>query len=235
MERKFEEELEEIKQNLLSLGAKVERNFGDAITALVKRDPVLAEEVISRDPLVDLAEIQLDEHCFYMLARRQPVARDLRFVATALKIVKDLERVGDMASDIAEHVLALLRYPAVRPFPDIQEMGRLAQQMLRRALDAFIGRDAELARTVIADDDKVDELHVKIWDELVALLSEDRDSIPAAPHLFAIIKYLERLGDHSSNVAEMVVFLVEGKDIRHSEKIRAIREKLAAERRSGGY
>ncbi len=229
MERKFEEELEEIKQGLLSLGTKVERNFGDAIAALVERDPVVAEDVISRDPLVDLAEIQLDEHCFYMLARRQPVARDLRFIATTLKIVKDLERVGDMASDIAEHVLALLRYPAVHSLADISEMARLAQDMLKRALDAFVGRDPELARSVIADDDKVDQMHVKIWDELVALMSEDRDSIPAAPHLFAIIKYLERLGDHSSNVAEMVVFLVEGKDIRHSEKIRAIRERLAAE------
>ncbi len=228
MERKFEEELEEIKQSLLSLGSKVERNFGDAITALIERDPVMAEDVISRDPLVDLAEIQLDEHCFYMLARRQPVARDLRFIATTLKIVKDLERVGDMASDIAEHVLALLRYPVVRSFPEIPEMARLAQQMLKRALDAFVKRDPELARSVITDDDKVDEMHVRIWDELVVFMSKEPDSIPAAPHLFAIIKYLERLGDHSSNVAEMVVFLVEGKDIRHSEKIRAIRERLAA-------
>jgi phosphate transport system protein len=233
MERKFEEELEEIKQSLLSLGSKVERNIGDAVTALIDRDPVLAGDVISRDPLVDLAEIQLDEHCFYMLARRQPVARDLRFIATTFKIVKDLERIGDMASDIAEHVLALLRYPAVRSFPGIPEMARLAQQMLKRALDAFVKHDPELARSVIADDDKVDQMHVKIWEDLVALMSEDPDSIPAGPHLFAVIKYLERLGDHSSNVAEMVVFMVEGKDIRHSEKVRAIRERLAAGQESG--
>jgi phosphate transport system protein len=233
MERKFEEELEEIKQCLLSLGSKVERNLGDAIMALVERDPALAGDVMSRDPLVDLAEIQLDEHCLYVLARRQPVARDLRFIATTLKIVKDLERVGDMASDIAEHVLALLRYPAVRPFPEIPEMARLAQQMLKRALDAFVRHDPQLARAVIADDDKVDEMHVRIWDALVGLMSEDPSAIPAAPHLFAIIKYLERLGDHSSNVSEMVVFMVEGKDIRHSEKLRAIREKLADGSKSG--
>ncbi len=229
MERKFEEELEEIKQSLLSLGSKVERNVGDAITSLIDRDPVLAGDVISRDPLVDLAEIQLDGHCLYVLARRQPVARDLRFIATTLKVVKDLERVGDMASDIAEHVLALLRYAPVRSSSEIPEMARLAQQMLKRALDAFVKHDAQLARAVIADDDKVDAMHLKIWDDLVALMSEDPSSIPAAPHLFAIIKYLERLGDHSSNVSEMVVFMVEGQDIRHSAKVRAIRERLAAE------
>ncbi len=232
MERKFEEELEEIKQSLLSLGSKVERNFGDAISSLIDRDPVLAGDVLARDPLVDLAEVQLDEHCLYVLVRRQPVARDLRFIASTLKVVKDLERVGDMASDIAEHVLALLRYPPVRDFPEIAEMGRLAQEMLKRALDAFVKHDPQLAREVIADDDKVDEMHSGIWDSLVAVMSEEPNSIPAVPHLFAIIKYLERLGDHSSNVAEMVVFMVEGTDIRHSAKIRAIRERLAAESES---
>ena len=201
--------------------------------ALIDRDPVLAGDVISRDPLVDLAEIQLDEHCIYVLVRRQPVARDLRFIATTLKVVKDLERVGDMASDIAEHVLALLRYPPVRSFPEIPEMARLAQQMLKQALDAFVKHDPQLARAVLADDDKVDEMHTKIWDELVTLMSEDPTSIPAAPHLLAIIKYLERLGDHSSNVAEMVVFMVEGTDIRHAAKIRAVRERLAAKSESG--
>ena len=233
MERKFEEELEEIKQNLLSLGSKVERNFGDAISALIDRDPALAGDVMSRDPLVDLAEVQLDEHCIYVLVRRQPVARDLRFIATTLKVVKDLERVGDMASDVAEHVLALLRYAPVRSFPEIPEMARLAQQMLKRALDAFVKHDPQLARAVLADDDKVDAMHTKIWDELVTLMTEEPSSIPAVPHLFAIIKYLERLGDHSSNVAEMVVFMVEGVDIRHSAKIRAVRERLAAESESG--
>jgi len=228
MERKFEEELEEIKQNLLSLGSKVERNLGDAITSLIERDPALAGDVITRDPLVDLAEIQIDEHCFYVLVRRQPVARDLRFIATTLKVVKDLERVGDMASDIAEHVIALLRYAPTPDFTEIPEMARVAQQMLRRALDALVKHDPQLARAVIADDDRVDEMHLKIWDELVAMMSDDPKTIPAAPHLFAIIKYLERLGDHSSNVAEMVVFMVEGHDIRHSEKIRAVREKLAS-------
>jgi phosphate transport system protein len=232
MERKFEEELEETKQNLLSLGSKVERNIGDAITSLIDRDPVLASDVLTRDPLIDLAEIQLDEHCLSLLVRRQPVARDLRFIATTLKIVKDLERVGDMASDIAEHVLALLRYPPVRSFAEIPEMARLAQQMLKRALDAFVKHDTQLARSVIFDDDKVDAIHLKIWDELVTLMSEDPSSIPAVPHLFAIAKYLERLGDHSSNVSEMVVFMIEGQDIRHSAKVRAIREKLAAEHES---
>jgi len=229
MERKFEAELEELKQSLLSLGTKVERNIGDAIEALITCDPVLAQDVISRDPLIDIAEIQVDELCLFLLARRQPVAKDLRFITTALKIVKDLERVGDMAADISEHVLSLLGPNRVPSFPEVQEMARLAQNMLKRSLDAFVNRDPVLAREVIADDDQVDRIHRYIWDQLVSFMSEDQGCIAVGVHLFSMVKFLERVGDHSCNVAEMVVFMVEGKDIRHLEKDRASREKLAAE------
>ena len=224
MERKFEEELDELKQALLDLGAQVERNIGDALHSLITRDPALAKEVISRDPAVDFREIHIDELCLSILARRQPVARDLRFLTTSLKIVKDLERVGDMSKDISEHVLEILRQASLADLPDLPLMAMSAQAMLRRALDAFVNRDPTLARQVIGEDDQVDEMHARVWTEIVEAMTRDPALIPPLAHLFSIAKYVERIGDHSANVAEMVVFMVEGKDIRHFEKVRALRE-----------
>jgi len=224
MDRKFEEELDELKHSLLDLGAQVERNIGDALHSLITRNPVLAKEVILRDPPVDLREIRIDEACLSILARRQPVARDLRFIATSLKIVKDLERVGDMSKDISEHVLEILKQPRLPDFFDLPLMGIVAQSMLKRSLDAFVNRDPEVARQVISEDDRVDEMHANTWTQIVATMSRDQSLIPPLAHLFSIAKYVERVGDHSSNVAEMVVFMVEGKDIRHFEKVRALRE-----------
>ncbi|RPJ62498.1 MAG: phosphate signaling complex protein PhoU [Acidobacteria bacterium] len=224
MERKFEEELDQLKQELLSVGAQVERNVGDALQSLITRDPDLARQVISRDPAVDYSEIHIDEVCLSILARRQPVARDLRFIATSFKIVKDLERIGDMSKDISEHALEILRQPPVRDFTDLQPLTAFALSMLKRALDAFVNRDPVLARQVIADDDKVDDMHAELWTEIVDAMKAEPNWIAPLAHLFSIAKYIERIGDHSSNVAEMVVFMVEGKDIRHYEKVRALRE-----------
>jgi phosphate transport system protein len=223
MDRKFEEELEELKQELLEVGAKIERNIADAIQALVERDPRLAAAVAGRDPEIDLAEIRIDEHCLSVLALRQPVARDLRFIATALKIVKDMERIGDMAKDIAGHAESLAREVPLEIAPDIPILARSAQGMLNKALDAFVNRDPEMARAVIRDDDVVDELHRQVIDETIQLMLEKRDLIGPYTQLLYITKYLERIGDHSSNIAEMVVFMVEGKDIRHHEKIKGMR------------
>jgi phosphate transport system protein len=224
MDRKFEEELEEIKQELLTVGAQVERNISDAIQSLYDRNPQLAREVISRDPFIDLTEIRIDELCLSILARRQPVARDLRFIATSLKIVKDLERIGDMAKDISEHSLAILKESPLRDFPDLFRMASYAQSMLKRALDAFVDRDPALARQVIGDDDRVDEIHGRIWQEIVQTMKAEPEFTAGLAHLFLVAKYLERIGDHSSNIAEMVVFLVEGKDIRHFEKVKSLRQ-----------
>lgn len=224
MDRKFEEELEELKQALLDLGARVEQNIGDALLSLTTRNPALAKDVILRDPAIDLREIRIDEACLSILARRQPVARDLRFIATSFKIVKDLERLGDMSKDISEHVLEILKQPPVSDFPELPQMGTFAQSMLKRALDAFVNRDPVLARQVIREDDQVDEMHAQLWTGIVNAMAQHQGLIPPLAHLFSIAKYLERIGDHSSNVAEMVVFMVEGKDIRHFEKVRALRE-----------
>jgi phosphate transport system protein len=223
MDRKFEEELEELKEELLEVGAKIERNIADAIQALMEQDARLAAEVSRRDPEIDLAEIRIDEHCLSVLALRQPVARDLRFIATALKIVKDMERIGDMAKDIAGHAESLSRESPLEIAPDIPVLAQSAQHMLNKALDAFVNRDPEMARDVIRDDDVVDELHKQVIDEIIQLMLQKQDLIGPYTQLLYVTKYLERIGDHSSNIAEMVVFMVEGKDIRHYEKIKSIR------------
>lgn len=222
MERKFHEDLERLKEQLLSMSAKVERNIGDAIEALIRRDRKLAEDVRERDPEIDLAEIQIDEHCLDLLALHQPVARDLRFITTALKIVKDLERIGDHAKDISKQALAVMSGLPPRNLADLPDMANAAQRMLKRALDAFVNHDVELAQEVIKGDVQVDQLHDRILNELIDLMVQDPETIGPLTHLIYINKYLERIGDHSCNVAEMVVFMVEGKDIRHLEKIRKL-------------
>ncbi|MGH9339332.1 MAG: phosphate signaling complex protein PhoU [Acidobacteriota bacterium] len=223
MERRFEEELNRLKKQLLEMGAKVERNIGDAILSLNNQDRKLAQDVMGRDAEIDLTEIQIDGLCFYVLALRQPVARDLRFITTALKIVKDLERIGDMSADISEHGLAIMDGPSLSPVQHLSAMGSAAQKMLTSALNAFVDQDVVLARQVIDDDDLVDDHHDQILNELIELMVADKNTITRATHLVYIIKYLERIGDHSSNIAEMVVFMVEGKDIRHLEKLKDYR------------
>ncbi len=220
MDRKFEGELDGLRQELLSVGARVEKNIGDAMQALISQNVELAGDVLKRDPAIDYAEIQIDEHCLSLLALRQPVARDLRFITTALKIVKDMERVGDIASDICQHTVELTQAAPVETPETIQRMGRSTQRMLKKALDAFVNRDADLAREVLDEDDQVDDLYRETVHELIGAMIARQDNIDQLSHLLGVAKHLERIGDHSCNIAEMVVFLVEGKDIRHWEKIK---------------
>lgn len=222
MERKFQEELDILKEQLLSMAAKVERNIGDAIQAFRDLDRELADDVRQRDAEIDLAEVQIDDHCLALLALHQPVARDLRFIATGMKIVKDMERIGDMAVNISEHALELIRKPHIQIPADLAEMGRAAQKMLKNALDSFVNQDPEFARQVILQDDQVDQYHRKIIRELIEMMVGDTSTIDPATHVIYVNKFLERIGDHSANIAEMVVFMVEGKDIRHWEKLKRI-------------
>ncbi|MBI4447198.1 MAG: phosphate signaling complex protein PhoU [Acidobacteria bacterium] len=222
MERHFLDELDQLKKQLLMMSAHVERNIGDAIQAFIRRDYQLAEQVRNRDPEIDLAEIRIDEHCMSMLALYQPVARDLRFITTALKIVKDLERIGDHAADIAKQALAAMADLPIQGVPDLSAMTGSAQQILKKALDAFVKADVKLAWQAIQYDDEVDRLHEKNLNALIALMIKDPPSVSQAIHLIYVNKYLERIGDHSSNIAEMVIFMVEGKDIRHLEKIKRL-------------
>ncbi|MEK6678782.1 MAG: phosphate signaling complex protein PhoU [Nitrospirota bacterium] len=215
MERKFDEELKNLKDKILMLGALVEEQVQNAVNALVKRDSSLGKDVIEKDTQVNRIEVEIDEECIRLIALRQPVGVDLRFITTAMKLVTDLERIGDLAVDICERAMELNLEPQLKPFIDIPRMADISMQMLKGALDAFVNRDSKLAQEVCARDDEVDNLNVQIFRELLTFMVEDSHTITRAVRISYISKYLERIADHATNIAEMVVYLVEGKIIRH--------------------
>lgn len=215
MERKFDEELKNLKDKILKLGALVEEQVQNAVNALVKRDSNLGKDVIEKDTQVNRIEVEIDEECIRLIALRQPVGVDLRFITTAMKLVTDLERIGDLAVDICERAMELNLEPQLKPFIDIPRMADISMQMLKGALDAFVNRDSKLAQEVCARDDEVDNLNVQIFRELLTFMVEDSHTISRAVRISYISKYLERVADHATNIAEMVVYLVEGKIIRH--------------------
>lgn len=215
MERKFDEELKNLKDKILKLGALVEEQVQNAVNALVKRDSSLAKDVIEKDTQVNRIEVEIDEECIRLIALRQPVGVDLRFITTAMKLVTDLERIGDLAVDICERAMELNLEPQLKPYIDLPRMADISMQMLKGALDAFVNRDSKLAQEVCARDDEVDNLNVQIFRELLTFMVEDSHTISRAVRISYISKYLERIADHATNIAEMVVYLVEGKIIRH--------------------
>jgi phosphate transport system protein len=215
----YEQQLRELKDRLLLMSHNAELMIADSIRALVDRRPTLADEVIKRDDELDKLEIEIDNLCYEILALEQPVARDLRFIATALKIVKDLERIGDIAVNIAERALELIQEPELKRLVDLPIMGDAAQKILKESLDAFVNSDADLAEKVIFNDTVVDDLYEQIFRELLTYMLEDPRAISRAIKLIFIAKHLERVGDHSANIAEMVVFLVKGQDIRHGTRL----------------
>lgn len=215
----YEHQLRDLKDKLLLMSHKAEQMIADSIRALVERRPSLAEDVLRRDDEIDKLEIECDELCYEILALEQPVARDLRFIATALKIVKDIERIGDIGVNIAERALELIQEPEIKRLVDLPIMADAAQRILKESLDAFVNSDADLAESVIRNDNIVDGLYEQIFRELLTYMLEDPRSISRAIKLIFIAKHLERVGDHSANIAEMVVFLVRGKDIRHATRI----------------
>jgi len=225
LSKHFDEQLDALKQSILRMATMVERAISLSISALVQADTALANQVIASDPHVDKLEIEIDNASLELLALRQPVARDLRFITTSLKIVKDLERVGDLAVDIAERALEVNCRPEMKLLPDYPLMAEAAQKMLKDALDAFVNQDVELAQNVLYADDYVDMLNEKLFRDLLLYMTEHPSDILCASHLMFVAKYLERVGDHSSNIAEMVIFMVEGRDIRHLEKIARLEEK----------
>jgi len=215
----YEKQLRELKDKLLLMSHQAELMISDSIRSLVDRRPTLAEEVIRRDDDLDKLEIAIDNLCYEVLALEQPVARDLRFIATALKIVRDLERIGDIAVNIAERSLELIQEPELKRLVDLPIMADAAQKILKESLDAFVNSDADLAEKVILNDNVVDDLYEQIFRELLTYMLEDPRSISRAIKLIFIAKHLERVGDHSANIAEMVVFLVKGQDIRHGTRL----------------
>ena len=211
----YEAELQALRDLLLEMGGKVEHAIADSVRSLTERDTPLAEQVKHNDREINRLEVQIDDACRRLLALRQPAASDLRFIATALKIVVDLERMGDLAVNIAERAVDLNQAPQVQPYIDVTRLADLAQSQLKLALDAFVAGDVERAEQVLKADDVLDALFLKIFNELLALMMEDSRNIRRATALLFVAKHLERLGDHVTNVAEMVVYMVQGTDIRH--------------------
>ena len=216
MQRHFHEELESLKQTLLAMGGLVEDQIRRVMRSLVERDDALAQEVIERDQQVNAYDVEVDETCVSLLALHQPAAGDLRFLTTAMKIVTDLERMGDQAVNIAQRVLELNREPQLKPYIDLPRMAEKAQLMVKQSLDAFVARDTELARRVCGEDAEVDALKEQIFRELLTFMMEDARTIPRAIRLILISRFLERVADHATNVAEMVIYLVDAKMVRHT-------------------
>lgn len=216
MQRHFHEELEALKQTLLAMGGLVEDQIRRAMKALLERDDAIAQEVIDRDRQVNTYDVEVDEQCVELLALNQPAAGDLRFITTAMKIVTDLERIGDQAVNIAQRVLELNREPQIKPYIDLPRMAEKAQRMVKESLDAFVARDTALARQVCGKDAEVDALKEQIFRELLTYMMEDPRTIPRAIRVILISRFMERVADHATNIAEMVVYLVEGKMVRHT-------------------
>jgi phosphate transport system protein len=214
--KQYDLELNEIRSKLLEMGGKVEVMIANAMKSLVERDSVLADETIAFDHQINHMEVMIDEKCLQVLARRQPAARDLRFLTLALKIVTDLERIGDQCRNIAKRAKELNEEPPLKPYIDLPRMSSAAATMVREALDAFVKGDAELALKVCKDDAFVDGLNDQIQRELLVFMMSDPTTISRAIKVNYISKCLERVADHATNVAEMVIFMVKGKDIRHT-------------------
>lgn len=216
MQRHFHDELERLKQTVLAMSALVEDQIRLSMRALIERDDALARRVLELERRVNDYDVEIDARCIELLALYQPAAGDLRFITTAMKIVTDLERMGDQAEGIARRAIQLNREPQLKPYIDLPRMAERVQGMVKASLDAFVTRDARLARQVCASDDEVDALNEQIFRELLTYMTSDAGTIPRAILLILIARSLERIGDHATNVAEMVIYLVESKLVRHS-------------------
>jgi phosphate transport system protein len=215
--RVFDDELRTIKDKLLTLGSMVETAVKNSIHALVERDSNLAHEVIKNDDLINKLDLEIEEECVRLIALRQPKASDLRLLSTAIKIITDLERIGDLAVNIAERALELNEEPQLKPYIDIPRMAEMAQEMLRDSLDMFIAGCKELPADFIEKEKAVDDLNVQVFNELLMFMIQDQKTITRATRISYISKYLERIADHATNIAEDVIYMCKGKMIRHTQ------------------
>ncbi len=211
----FDEELQHLKEKLLKMGSLVEDAIKYSVQALVERDDELAQKIIDNDRLVNTLDVEIDEESIRLIALRQPMAGDLRFITTAMKITTDLERMGDLGVNIAERALELNQEPILKPYIDIPKMREIAQGMTRDALDAFVRKDKKLAMDVIMRDDEVDDLKHSVLQELAFFMVQDPTTVTRAMKVSFVAQYLERIADHATNISEMVIYLIEGKIIRH--------------------
>jgi phosphate transport system protein len=214
-ERPFDEELKELKKKLLEMAARAEEQIALAIRGLKDREEAMACQVLDREEAINLLDIEIDEMCLRLLALRQPMATDLRFITSAMKISGDVERIGDLAVNIAERTIDLLKAPQLKPLIDIPRMAQMSQDMVRDAINAFINRDEKLARDVCKRDDRVDELNDQVFRELLTYMMQDAGTIPRAVDLILVGRHLERIADHATNIGEDVIYMVQGKTIKH--------------------
>lgn len=214
-DRAYEAQLKELRDKLLSMGGKVEIAISRCVRAVTERDSDLAQKVKDGEREINRLEVEIDESCRRILALRQPAASDLRFITTALKIVTDLERMGDLAVNIAQRAFDLNQAPPLRPFPDLTKLADLGQEQLKKALDAFVESDVQKAEDVMKGDELLDAIYKKLFNELLVFMMEDPRNIRRTTSLMFVAKHLERLGDHATNVAEMVIYMVRGTDLRH--------------------
>ena len=213
----FDDELMALKERVLKIGSMVEAAIHDSVKSLVERNSDLAREVIERDHLINTLEVKIDEECIRLIALRQPKAGDLRFITTAMKITTDLERMGDLAVNIAERAIELNEEPQLKPYIDIPRMAEISEGMVRDSLNAFVEGCTKLPYEVIKRDDEVDNLKVQVFNELLFYMIQDPRTVPRAIKISYISKYLERIADHATNIAEMVIYLCKGKMIRHMD------------------
>jgi phosphate transport system protein len=214
-DKSFEQDLVDLRNQLLKMGGLVEKLIAKSANALAEQDPDLAREVQAADVEVNRLEVEVDETCRRILALRQPAASDLRFITTALKIVTDLERCGDLAVNIASRAIDLAEAPPFQPYADLPKLAEAAQRQVTAALDAFVAADAGKAEAVLAGDDYLDALYAKIFSGTLAYMMEDAKNIRRGTGLLFVAKHLERIGDHATNIAEMVIYMVRGTDVRH--------------------
>lgn len=218
--RHFVQELEQLKAKLLEMSALVESAVYRSVRAVVEKSDELAQQVLKNENRINQLEIEIDDMAISLLALQAPLAADLRLVTAAIKINNDLERMGDLSVSIAQSALALVKEPMIRPLIDIPHIAGLAQSMVRKALDAFVNRDPELARSVLASDDAVDNMRTASYHELISFMENNPQQIPQALYLLSVVRNLERIADHSTNIAEDVLFLVKGIDVRHHNEER---------------
>lgn len=224
MQRHFDEELEKLKEKILKMSSLVEKAIHLSIKALVDRESELAQQIIKSDDQVNMLEIEIDEFSLKLLALRQPQAGDLRLITSIMKINNDLERIGDLAVNISERTMELLKFPIVKPLIDIPRMAEIAQGMVKDSLDAFVNRDSKLARSVCERDDKVDNLNDHILRELLTYMLQDPKTIERAVDLILVGRNLERIADHATNICEDVIYIVDGKTIKHHIEEREIKD-----------
>jgi phosphate transport system protein len=218
--RHFQQELDQLKAKLLEMSALVEAAVYRSVQAVVEKNEELANGVLKNEARINQLEIEIDDQAIGLLALQAPLATDLRLITAAIKINNDLERIGDLSVSIAQSALALLKDPVIRPLIDIPHIAGLAQGMVRKSLDAFVSRDAELARSVLSSDDAVDNLRTASYHELISFMESNPGQIPQAVRLLSVVRNLERIADHSTNIAEDVLFLVKGIDVRHHNEAR---------------